>query len=147
MDGTSLDVIRRCTETRSEPKETLLFGRSWRDSPSLLFFFVRASSVCLVLKFHPKWDAITKLQRRTQSPKVSVSVASRYREMLREWTTQAGEIGTKRLKRSEQKGERLRKRLHRIAKACILFPRMKNECLFSLAIEPLHTISKPQVRT
>ena len=113
----------------------------------LVLFIVRTSSVCLVLNFHPKRDAETKLQRRTQSPKVSVSVATRYREMLREWTTQAGEIGTKRLKRSEQKGERLRKRLHRIAKACILFPRMKNECLFSLAIEPLHTISKPQVRT
>ena len=102
----------------------------------LVLFIVRTSSVCLVLNFHPKRDAETKLQRRTQSPKVSVSVDSRYRE-----------IGTKRLKRSEQKGERLRKRLHRIAKACILFPRMKNECLFSLAIEPLHTISKPQVRT
>ena len=69
----------------------------------LVLFIVRTSSVCLVLNFHPKWDAETKLQRRTQSPKVSVSVASRYREMLREWTTQAGEIGTKRLKRSEQK--------------------------------------------
>ena len=72
----------------------------------LVLFIVRTSSVCLVLNFHPKRDAETKLQRRTQSPKVSVSVASRYREMLREWTTQAGEIGTKRLKRSEQKGER-----------------------------------------
>lgn len=64
----------------------------------LVLFIVRTSSVCLVLNFHPKRDAETKLQRRTQSPKVSVSVASRYREMLREWTTQAGEIGTKRLK-------------------------------------------------
>ena len=109
MDGTPLDVIRCCTETRSEPKETLLFGRSWRDSPSLLFFIVRTSSVCLVLNFHPKWDAKTKLQRRTQSPKVSVSVASRYREMLREWATQTGEIETKRLKRREQREERFGK--------------------------------------
>lgn len=73
----------------------------------LFLFIVRTSSVCLVLIFHPKWDAETKLQRRIQSPKLSVSVASKYREMLRERTTQTGEIGTKRLKRSESRGERL----------------------------------------
>ena len=102
----------------------------------LVLFIVRTSSVCLVLNFHPKRDAETKLQRRTQSPKVSVSVASRYREMLREWTTQAGEIGTKRLKRSEQKGERLGKRLHRIAKACIIFLRGICKRELSLVREP-----------
>ena len=51
----------------------------------LVLFIVRTSSVCLILNFHPKQDAETKLQRRTQTPKVSVSVASRCGEMLREW--------------------------------------------------------------
>ncbi|WP_155284574.1 hypothetical protein [Capnocytophaga felis] len=99
------------------------------------------------MNFHPKWDAETKLQRRAQSPKVSVSVASRYREMLREWATQTGEIGTKRLTRREQRGERFGKRLHRIANVCILFLRTGEERLFSLAGEPLHTISTPEVST
>lgn len=35
----------------------------------LVLFIVRTSSVCLVLNFHPKWDAETKLQRRTGEAK------------------------------------------------------------------------------
>ena len=86
----------------------------------LFLFIVRTSSVCLVLNFHPKTDAETKLQRRTQSPKAGVSVASRYREMLRK----------------EQRGERLCKRLHRIANTCTLFLRGICKRELSLAREP-----------
>ncbi|GAD06668.1 Uncharacterised protein [Porphyromonas crevioricanis] len=113
----------------------------------LFLFIVRTSSVCLILDFHPKKDAETKLESRTYTAKVYEAVASRYRRMLRKWTAQTGKIGTKTLKRREPKVGRLGKRLLRIAKACILFLRGRKERLFSLIREPLHTVSKPQVRT
>lgn len=53
---------------------------------SSFLFIVRISFVCLVLTFHPKQDAETKLESRMHSAKVCGFVASRYREMLREWT-------------------------------------------------------------
>ena len=81
----------------------------------LFLFIVRTSSVCLVLNFHPKTDAETKLQRRTQSPKAGVSVASRYREMLRKCVVKMGENRTKRLKK--QRTER-RKALQTASSDC-----------------------------
>ena len=79
-----------------------------------------------------------------------------------------GENRTKRLKKQEQRGERLCKRLHRIANTCTLFLRGICKRELSLAREPpkdaeqshgrsvsfsrcvvrtFHTISEPQVRT
>ena len=52
---------------------------------SLFPFIVRTSSVCLILNFHPKTDAETKLESRTHNAKVCEAVASRYTKMLREW--------------------------------------------------------------
>ena len=52
----------------------------------LFLFIVRSSSVCLVLNFHPKTDAETKLESRTHNAKVYEAVASGYRKMLRKWT-------------------------------------------------------------
>ncbi|WP_159105324.1 hypothetical protein [Prevotella disiens] len=99
------------------------------------------------MNFHPKTDAETKLESRTHNAKVCEAVASRYCKMLRKWTGQTGEIGTKPFKRSESRGEWLGNQLHRIANTCTLFLRGIKERLFSLTREPLHTISEPQVRT
>lgn len=52
----------------------------------LFLFIVRISFVCLVLNFHPKWDAETKLESRTYTAKVYEFVASGYGKMLRKWT-------------------------------------------------------------
>jgi len=49
-------------------------------------FIVRSSFRCLILNFHPKWDAETKLQSRTYTDKVCEAVASGYGKMLRKWT-------------------------------------------------------------
>ena len=75
----------------------------------LFLFIVRTSSVCLVLDFHPKTDAETKLESRMHNAKVCEAVASRYREMLREWTGETGEIRAKPFKNQEQRGERFGK--------------------------------------
>lgn len=96
----------------------------------LFLFIVRISFVCLVLNFHPKTDAETKLESRTHSAMVYDFVASRYREMLREWAIQTGGIRTKPFKNQEQRGERFGKRLLRIAKACILFLRTRGGVCF-----------------
>lgn len=48
-------------------------------------FIVCTSSVCLMLNFHPKTDAETKLEIRTHITKDCEAVASGYRKMLRKW--------------------------------------------------------------
>lgn len=50
---------------------------------SLFPFIVRTSSVCLILNFHPKTDAETKLESRTHITKDCEVVALGYRKMLR----------------------------------------------------------------
>ena len=89
----------------------------------LFLFIVRISFVCLVLNFHPKTDAETKLESRTYTDKVCEAVASGYGKMLRKWTGETGEIGTKPFKRRESGEERLGNQLHRIADSCTLFLR------------------------
>ena len=46
-------------------------------------FIVCTSSVCLILNFHPKMDAETKLESRTHITKDCEVVASGYRKKLR----------------------------------------------------------------
>lgn len=48
----------------------------------LFLFIIRSSSVCLVLNFHPKTDAETKLESRTHNAKVCDFVASGDCKML-----------------------------------------------------------------
>ena len=51
----------------------------------LFLFIIRTSSVCLILNFHPKTDAETKLEIRIHITKDCEAVASGYRKMLRKW--------------------------------------------------------------
>ena len=48
----------------------------------LFLFIVCTSSVCLILNFHPKTDAETKLEIRIHITKDCEAVASGYRKML-----------------------------------------------------------------
>ena len=49
---------------------------------SLFPFIVRTSSVCLILNFHPKTDAETKLENRTHITKDCEAVALEYSNIL-----------------------------------------------------------------
>lgn len=122
--------------------ELFLFCCRW-----LFPFIVPIASFFLILNFHPKTDAETKLESREWEDKLCEFVAFGCYTMLRKRGGNRAGIRTKTPQKRIGQRETALKRLHRIAYLYILLLRERKELRFLSDRKPFHTLSRPQVRT